>query len=211
MHQLKIKRIAMVLGFVLIPLVTHAAGLGKLRVSSGLGEPLNAEIDVISASQTELDSLEAKIASDVVYASQGVERPSLYNSIRVDLRKKPNGASVLKLTSAEPITEPFLDMLIQMDWGSGQLLREYNLLLDPPGYSKQKNEDVAAADSANADNPVSTTANQAIPSPAKVAPTKKITSCKKSRKATGCRETSPGYAADADASTNRRWPYYQIW
>lgn len=143
MHQLKIKRLLAAVSLALMPLVivpqiSYAAGLGKLRVNSGLGEPLSAEIDVLSATSTELDSLEAKIASDSVYESQGIERPSLYNAIRVEVKKKAGGA-VLKLSSAEAITEPFLDMLIQMDWGSGQLLREYNLLLDPPGYNKQKN------------------------------------------------------------------------
>ncbi|HEY3301678.1 MAG TPA: FimV/HubP family polar landmark protein [Methylophilaceae bacterium] len=143
MHQLKIKRLLAAVSLALMPLVivpqmSYAAGLGKLRVNSGLGEPLSAEIDVLSATTAELDSLEAKIASDSVYESQGIERPSLYNAIRVEVKKKSGGA-VLKLSSAEAITEPFLDMLIQMDWGSGQLLREYNLLLDPPGYNKQKN------------------------------------------------------------------------
>lgn len=140
MHQLKIKRLLAAVSLALMPLLivpqmSFAAGLGKLRVNSGLGEPLSAEIDVLSATNAELDSLEAKIASDSVYESQGIDRPSLYNAIRVEVKKK-NGGAVLKLSSAEAITEPFLDMLIQMDWGSGQLLREYNLLLDPPGYNK---------------------------------------------------------------------------
>jgi pilus assembly protein FimV len=142
-HQLNFKRLLVAIScafasLVILPQASEAAGLGKLRVSSGLGEPLSAEIDVLSASAAELDSLEAKIASESVYESQGIERPSLYNAIRVEVKKKTGGA-VLKLSSTEPITEPFLDMLIQMDWGSGQILREYNLLLDPPGYDKQKN------------------------------------------------------------------------
>lgn len=148
MHQLKIKRLLVAVSLALMPLVivpqvAYAAGLGKLKVNSGLGEPLSAEIDVLSATSAELESLEAKIASESVYESQGIERPSLYNAIRVEVKKKAGGA-VLKLSSAEAITEPFLDMLIQMDWGSGQLLREYNLLLDPPGYNKQKNIEAPA-------------------------------------------------------------------
>ncbi len=154
MHQLKIKRLLAAVSLALMPLLivpqmSFAAGLGKLRVNSGLGEPLSAEIDVLSATNAELDSLEAKIASDSVYESQGIDRPSLYNAIRVEVKKK-NGGAVLKLSSAEAITEPFLDMLIQMDWGSGQLLREYNLLLDPPGYNKAPTINVSKEESPTA-------------------------------------------------------------
>lgn len=187
MHHLKIKRLLAAVSLALMPLVivpqvSYAAGLGKLRVNSGLGEPLSAEIDVLSATSTELDSLEAKIASDSVYESQGIERPSLYNAIRVEVKKKAGGA-VLKLSSAEAITEPFLDMLIQMDWGSGQLLREYNLLLDPPGYNKQKNIEAPAVkapkEESSVTKPEELSAAVALEEPAKKAKKSNKKSAKK--------------------------------
>ncbi|WP_232415330.1 MULTISPECIES: FimV/HubP family polar landmark protein [Methylotenera] len=126
----------------LIPISVFAAGLGKLNVNSGLGEPLRAEIELLSVTPDELNSIVANIASEEAYANQGIERPASHKTIKIEIVKNASGTSTLKLKSSQPISEPFLDMLIQVDWASGRLLREYTVLLDPPGYIGE-----AAADS----------------------------------------------------------------
>ncbi|OAM53351.1 hypothetical protein A7981_05195 [Methylovorus sp. MM2] len=122
--------------FALMPFAVEAAGLGKLTVISGLGEPLNAEIELLATGPEELSSLSAAIAPDEAYAVQGIERTALQKAIKLEVKKKPDGTALLKLSSSQPITDPFLDMLIQVDWSTGRLLREYTLLLDPPGYAQ---------------------------------------------------------------------------
>ena len=119
----------------LVPISVFAAGLGKLNVMSGLGEPLKADIELIAVTPEELSSITAAIASEEAYATQGIEKPASHNTIKVIIAKNVSGAPILKLQSAQPISEPFLDMLIQVDWASGRLLREYTVLLDPPGYT----------------------------------------------------------------------------
>ena len=119
----------------LVPISVFAAGLGKLNVMSGLGEPLKADIELISVTPEELSSITAAIASEEAYVTQGIEKPASHNTIKVTVAKNANGAPILKLQSGQPISEPFLDMLIQVDWASGRLLREYTVLLDPPGYT----------------------------------------------------------------------------
>ncbi|MES2547275.1 MAG: FimV/HubP family polar landmark protein [Pseudomonadota bacterium] len=118
----------------LAPIAVFSAGLGKLNVSSGLGEPLRADIELLSVTPEELNSIFAVIASEEAYAIQGIDRPASHNTIKVEVGKNANGTPILKLKSTQPISEPFLDMLIQVDWASGRLLREYTVLLDPPGY-----------------------------------------------------------------------------
>ncbi len=118
----------------LAPMAVFSAGLGKLNVSSGLGEPLRADIELLSVTPEELSSIFAVIASEEAYANQGIDRPASHNTIKVEVSKNANGTPILKLKSTQPISEPFLDMLIQVDWASGRLLREYTVLLDPPGY-----------------------------------------------------------------------------
>jgi pilus assembly protein FimV len=137
-HNSKIKRISLAVCLALLPFTAGAAGLGKLTVLSGLGEPLNAEIELLAATKEELSSLSAVIAPDNVYAEQGIDRAAALNSIRVELTTKPDGGSVLRLVSSQPVNDPFLDMLIQVEWSNGRLLREYTALLDPPGYNKQE-------------------------------------------------------------------------
>lgn len=144
MHNSRVKRISLAVCFALMPMAAGAAGLGKLTVMSGLGEPLNAEVELLATSNEELASLSAQIAPSEVFAEQGIERSSSLSTVRVDVVKRPDGASVLRLTSPQPINDPFLDMLIQVEWSSGRLLREYTALLDPPGYGDQTSAPAAA-------------------------------------------------------------------
>jgi pilus assembly protein FimV len=133
-HKSKLKRITLAICFAFLPFSAHSAGLGKLTVISGLGEPLRAEIDLVSTTPEELSTLTAAIAPQEAYAIQGIERRSVHNAIQVDVVKKPDGTGMLKLSTRQPVDDPFLDMLIQVDWATGRLLREYTVLLDPPGY-----------------------------------------------------------------------------
>ncbi|HZV61250.1 MAG TPA: FimV/HubP family polar landmark protein [Methylophilaceae bacterium] len=135
MHKSKLRRITLAVYFALMPVAADAAGLGKLTVISGLGEPLNAEIELLSTTTEELSTLTAAIAPEEAYAVQGLERSALHNAIQVEVDKKPDGTPILKLSTRQPVSDPFLDMLIQVDWSTGRLLREYTVLLDPPGYS----------------------------------------------------------------------------
>lgn len=134
MQRSKIKQITLAVCLALMPFSGYAAGLGKLNVSSGLGEPLKAEIELLSVTPEELSTLVATIASEEAYAAQGVTRLGIHNNIKVEVTKSSNGSPILKLRSSQPISDPYLDMLIQVDWASGRLQREYTVLLDPPGY-----------------------------------------------------------------------------
>lgn len=138
MHNSKIKQITLAVWLAMAPFAADAAGLGKLTVISGLGEPLNAEIELVSATKEELSSLTAKIASPEVYEQQGIERPAGLVGIKVDLGKQADGTPVLKISSPSPMNDPYLDMLIQVDWGTGRLMRQYTALLDPPGYNNDQ-------------------------------------------------------------------------
>lgn len=137
MHKFKLKQISLAICLAAMPFAANAAGLGKLTVVSGLGEPLSAEIELLSTTAEELSSLTAAIAPEEAYSVQGVERTAIHNAIKIEVVRRPNGNPILKLSTRQPISDPFLDMLIQVDWSTGRLLREYTVLLDPPGYSNQ--------------------------------------------------------------------------
>nr|WP_228522829.1 FimV/HubP family polar landmark protein [Methylophilus sp. 14] len=116
-------------------LSAHAAGLGGMVSSSKLGEPLNAEIELLAVTPSELNSIQAALASEQVYQDQMLEKPASYPFIKIEVGNNIKGQPILKLTSSQPITEAFLDMLIQVDWPTGRLVKEYTLLLDPPGFN----------------------------------------------------------------------------
>ena len=120
-------------GLIALPLMAHAAGLGKLSVTSALGQPLTAEIELFAADKAELDSLSANLASDQAFRDAHVEFAPVLSSLRFTVEKKPGGKAILKVTSSRPVNDPFVDMLVELNWASGRLVREYTLLLDPAG------------------------------------------------------------------------------
>jgi len=115
----------------LSPWLAEAAGLGKLTVLSGLGQPLRAELE-LAANRDELTGMTARLAPQDAFRQAGIEYASSLLDLRFAVEKRPNGQSVIKVTSGRPVNEPFLDFLVELNWPSGRLVREYTFLLDPP-------------------------------------------------------------------------------
>lgn len=142
-----------------MPIVGYTAGLGKLNVNSGLGEPLKADVELLSVTPEELSTLSAAIASEEAYNVQGIARLGIHNNIKVELAKSDTGSPILKIRSSLPISDPYLDMLIQVDWASGRLLREYTVLLDPPEYKSAVD---TVSDFVNVNKPLQATGTSSV-------------------------------------------------
>lgn len=115
-----------------------AAGLGKLTVLSSLGEPLRAEIEVLDVADLDLSTLKANLASGEAFRQSGIERVPTLFSVHFAIEKKKRDGVVIKLSSPQSISDPFLDFLVEFQWPTGRLVREYTVLLDPPGFAKQE-------------------------------------------------------------------------
>ena len=121
--------------FLLYPWVAHAAGLGKFTVLSSLGQPLSAEIDLVSVQKDELATLTVRIASpDAFQQANMVYSPALIG-VRLSIERRADGKPFIKIISTRAVNEPFLGVLIELSWAQGRLLREYTALIDPPGYT----------------------------------------------------------------------------
>lgn len=120
------------------PWLVEAASLGKLTVYSVLGQPLRAEME-IGASQEELLGMNAKLAPNDVFTQTGVDMAPALRDLRFVVEKRANGKSVVKVSSVKPINEPFLDLLVELNWPAGRLVREYTFLLDPPELASKGN------------------------------------------------------------------------
>ena len=121
------------------PWIAEAASLGKLTVLSGIGQPLRAELD-IGATKDELGGMTARLAPQDVFKQAGVDFASVLLDLRFTVEKRPNGQSVVKVSSVKPINEPFLDFLVELNWPAGRLVREYTFLLDPPEMRAAQSE-----------------------------------------------------------------------
>jgi pilus assembly protein FimV len=124
--------VASTLGF-FIPLTSHAFGLGKIDVMSALNEPFKAEIALNALRSEERDNLQVRIASEDEFTKAGLNRSLLLSQLQFDIVQR-NGQDKILVTSKQAIREPFLDFLLTATAGSGLLMREYTVLLDPPEY-----------------------------------------------------------------------------
>ncbi|MDT8438780.1 MAG: FimV/HubP family polar landmark protein [Wenzhouxiangellaceae bacterium] len=107
-----------------------ALGLGEVRVDSFLNQPLDARIRLLDASPEDLESLTAGLAGDEDYQRLGLMSSVLSLDLAVEVGGNPS-APVLILRSRRPVTDPVLQLLIDVRWAGGRLLREYTLFLDP--------------------------------------------------------------------------------
>ncbi len=113
------------------PWVVQAASLGKITVLSALGQPLRAELEV-NATREEMVGMAAKLAPADAFRQAGIDYVSVLSDLRFEVEKRSDGKPVINISSAKPVNEPFLDFLVELNWSSGRLIREYTFLLDPP-------------------------------------------------------------------------------
>jgi len=106
-------------------------GLGKLTVQSALGETLKAEIDITSLSAEEASTLKVRVAPPESYRATGVEYNAVLTTTQVQVARR-DGRNVLRVSSDRAVQEPFVDVILELTWSSGRLVREYTLLFDPP-------------------------------------------------------------------------------
>ena len=110
----------------------HALGMGGINVTSALGQPLRADIELVAVGKAEKSSLIAALASSDAYKDAGLEYP--YGKFKFEVGTRSSGEPYLVVQSEQPINDPFVSLLVELTWPSGRLLREYTFLLDPPGY-----------------------------------------------------------------------------
>jgi FimV-like protein len=108
---------------------SHAAGLGRLTVNSVQGQPFQAEIDLVTVTTEEKSSLNAHLASHDVFRKVNVDYSPLLSTFRTTIEIHPDGQPYIRIVSPQPVDEPFLNILIELNWASGRLLREYTALL----------------------------------------------------------------------------------
>ncbi|MGB7478753.1 MAG: pilus assembly protein FimV, partial [Burkholderiaceae bacterium] len=119
-----------------------AAGLGKLTVLSALGQPLRAEIEVTSVGSDEAGTLTAKLAPQAAFRQANIEFNPALMSLRFAVEQRGTG-SVIKVSSTQPMNEPFIDMLLELSSSNSRLVREYTFLLDPADLRLTQSPQVA--------------------------------------------------------------------
>ncbi len=107
-------------------------GLGNINLKSSLNQPLQAEVELLSASEKDLQELKVNLGSPEAFQSAGIDRLNFLGKLKFEAIRKPDGVAVISITSRESVREPFLDFLLEVIWANGKLTREFTVLVDPP-------------------------------------------------------------------------------
>lgn len=123
---------------VTLPGTSFALGLGEMKVSSYLDQPFYAEIALIDIGNTPLSLIKPEFASLDTYERMGLTRSAIMSMLQIRIAKSASGKPIIQITSNEHITDPFIDVVIDLAWPQGQSYKEYTVLLDPPNYALQE-------------------------------------------------------------------------
>ncbi len=122
----------------------YALGLGGIELRSALNEKLNAEIELLEPGALQDGEILVSLAKREDFERVGVERFFFLTDLQFAVEDAPGGGKVVKITSKQVISEPYLNFLVEVLWPNGRLLKEYTLLLDPPTFSQAAAPEVTA-------------------------------------------------------------------
>jgi FimV-like protein len=114
----------------------HAAGLGRLTVLSHIGQPFAGEIELLNVTHEELATLGVKLASAPDYQAANLHFDPMLTSLRLTVQRRANGTSYIRATSTRAISEPYLDLLVDLASQSGPFRRHYSALLSPAAFAE---------------------------------------------------------------------------
>lgn len=112
-----------------------ALGIGEVQVQSALSQPLRAQIPLSDVGDLGAGEVLVRLATAEDYLKAGIERSQFLSDLQFNPELRVAGGSVIRVTSRQPVREPYLNLLLEVTWPNGRQLREFNLLLDPPSYS----------------------------------------------------------------------------
>ena len=114
----------------LVPTEAQALALGRLALKSGLGEPLRAEVDLVRLRADEEDSLAARLADPAAYREAGARLAAPLRELQFSLRRREDGRPYLLISGAQPLNEEAVDLIIEVEWAKGRVIRDYSLRLE---------------------------------------------------------------------------------
>lgn len=110
----------------------QALSIGEIDLQSRLGEPLRAIVPLGNLGSLAENQILVGRASEDVYRTYGIDRASYDRPLQFELMVDAKGDATVAVTTRQPVSEPFVDMVLEVRWPSGRAVKEFTLLLDPP-------------------------------------------------------------------------------
>ena len=148
MHKSRKLLTAAAVSLALSSTVSYALTLGDIEMRSALNQTMDAQIRLQPSSPSELTGLRVQLASQDAFSRAGLQRSAALNDLKFQVDESIPGSPVIRVTSSRPVVEPFLNFLLEVDWSSGRMVREYTVLLDPPVFlAPEQSQRAAITDS----------------------------------------------------------------
>jgi Tfp pilus assembly protein FimV len=152
----------------LAPHTAPAQNLGRLALLSRLGEPLDAVIEITAVPPGASDSLSAQIVPIGVFERFGVTPAPPVEVVRASVERSADGRPVVRLRSTVPLELPTVNMIVELAWNGGKMVRQYSFNIEPSDRPVAKAE--PPAQQAAAEPPAASASPAATPpAPAKPA------------------------------------------
>jgi pilus assembly protein FimV len=190
--------------FVLAPLAATAQSLGRLALLSRLGEPLDAEIEITAVPPEARESLSAQIVPIGVFERFGVTPSPPLEVVRASVDRASDGRPVVRLRTTVPVDRPAVNMIIELAWNGGKMVRQYAFNVDPPERTVARADPQPSAPHAEA-APAAPAPKTAAPKPA-APPKEKVAAVPKEKVASKAeRPRAPAGPSERDvaAAENR--------
>ena len=158
----KMRSLLMACGALCYSALAPALGLGDITLHSALNQPFDAEIALVEPGDLAEGELSVSLATAEEFSRAGVERVFFLNDLRFTPILRGN-RSVIRVVSNKPVNEPFLNFLVQVNQPNGRLLREFTVLIDPPGSPGIVSSNEPRQDSSASRQPSAAARQQAAP------------------------------------------------
>ena len=113
---------------VLWPGLASALGLGQLVVQSALNEPLRAEIELVTVTSEEFQTLKVGLAENILFQTNRLPVTDELKSLQFKpIRTGSN--SYIRIHSSEPFRQANTAFFIKLESSSGVLVRKYKIAL----------------------------------------------------------------------------------
>jgi pilus assembly protein FimV len=150
-----LRKLVLACGFASFALSNYASalGLGEVKLKSTLNQPLSAEVQLLDTKGLSPEQIIVGLASSSEFERNGLDFVHFYTEFKFEVALDSPGGPVVRITSRNPVREPYLNFLVEAKWTSGRLLREYTLLMDLPTYDEAAPQAVQAAKTESAAQP----------------------------------------------------------
>jgi len=116
--------------FLIIPYAVWSLELGDIEVWSSIGQPLDADIHLVSGTPDEVAELRVALASREDFLRYALDDSILDLPIQFRVIQDSSGSSLIQVSSNRSISKSPLFLLVEAVWTGGRSIRPYTVFLD---------------------------------------------------------------------------------